>query len=152
MAECSVEPFSLHHFRDVIDLCRTFAAEADAYRPLTFDEEGATQRISRYIPPHTDKIGFIAKHDVDVVGFLFAYTYKHPCLLGIIATDDLMYVERSYRRAGVGTMLAEAFTDWAVNNSNVVFLGSSSGILPDKGEAFYRSMGYEPCGLLARRN
>ena len=30
MAECSVEPFSLHRFRDVIDLCRTFAAEADA--------------------------------------------------------------------------------------------------------------------------
>lgn len=150
MAECNIAPFTSKYGPQVLGHCKTFADSAPVYAELDFDPKGCLAFLQRYLPPHDTKIGFVAVADEKVVGFILVSTYKHPCLHGLLSADDLFYVEPSYRRKGAGRLLAQAYTEWAKDRAKVVLMGSSSGILPDHADKFYREAGYTPCGVLAK--
>ncbi len=116
----------------------------DLYRKLYEGDEKMKFYSSKVVPSKVrfgNKI-FVVREKKKVVGFCWAIWYEHIKNKGVGVIEEL-YVDKEYRRKGIGKRLVETALKFLGKNSIAVFV--STGDEMKDAQHFYESIGFTLC-------
>lgn len=114
------------------------------YRKLYEGDEKKKFYSSKIMPSKVrfgNKI-FVARDKKKLVGFCWAIWYEHIKNKGVGIIEEL-YVEKGYRRKGIGKRLVQTALKFLGKNSIVVFVTTDSEM--KDAQLFYESLGFTIC-------
>jgi ribosomal protein S18 acetylase RimI-like enzyme len=89
-----------------------------------------------------DKACFVLESGAEVIGYIAGSLAADSTRNGLVASLDNMFIQKDYRRQGLGSFLFTAFKEWAVTKSvDRISVSAYSG--NERALNFYRSTGFQ---------
>lgn len=124
--------------------------EESQYRDLCFYPKRVID-VCRYILDDDQQLGLIAETNNRIVGMLAGYLRPYEYGDAILAHDRLVYVRPGYRGSSAFIRLVRRYVSWAREmGAEQVFLSQSTAVASHRVHGFYRRLGFEYLGSIAR--
>lgn len=122
------------------------AHEESIYGVIEFSEEKSSLLFDAVVYD-AYRCSYVAEKDGVIVGLFLGSLCDYPYGFGIIASDNLVYVNAEHRGSGVFKRLVDRYFAWAKNaGATVILLSQTSGINVDRTEGLYTKLGMAKVG------
>ena len=146
MAECEVVEFNADHIDGVTALGKQLVAHSPVYSKMEYHPDVVRKWLGLFLDEEVAR-GWVTIFDGDVVGMLLAGLYSKPPLLGLMASDEFLYIDPQYRSCGAADVMVEEYVQWARGHfAQIIMLCNTAGIEIDRTKHFYTKNHFECIG------
>jgi len=134
----------------MIALAKAMHDESE-FREFDFDR-GKVTDIGVQVLTNPGYFSVICEHDDKIIGLMVCYVSSYYFGNDLIASDIILYIDKT-RRGGVGGLrMIEQYVEWAAKKGcKEVQLGQTAGIDPKAVDRLYTHAGFKMIGQLYKR-